>query len=235
MKTNRYTFIGLLVLSLCLLAGCVDADMHITVHADGSGVYRLKMLTNPLLTEKLQPIRKKAEAKGYQIRDLKKGNQTGWIAEKRVSNIADDPPARDLLEEISPGGKEAGLLPSLPDKKQGPLKVVNGFFNTSITFKENLNLKRLSTDDPLGKNLIDQMNLNLKLTLPLEPEAHNADNVSADGKTLTWNLKPGESNPVRVQMQVPNPVGWGILLLTLLIITVIAFWLIRRSRRRHVR
>lgn len=225
----------LLLLGLCLilLGGCVDADMHVTIHKDGSGIYRLQVLTNPLVEEELNPLKEKLTEKGYQIKSLQKGEQSGWIAEKKVDNIATEPPTEDF-ENMTPQGKSAAALPFIEDMNKGPLKVESQLFHILIHFKTDVDLKGMVTEDPFGQAFLKKMNLRLKMTLPIAAKDHNADEVSEDGKTLTWNLKPGEVNPIKIDVELPNPIGWilVIALVTVILLILFVIWVVKRSRKK---
>ncbi|PTM59999.1 DUF3153 domain-containing protein [Desmospora activa] len=230
----------LLVLCLLLLSGCVDADMHVTINWDGSGTYQLKVLSNPLLAEQLTSYKESLERKGYEVESIEEGEQIGWVASRSVENVAEDPPGEDLLEELTPEGKTASSLPFpiLGEENIGPLQVDSGLFITHIRFQREVDLTTLVGDDPLQQAFAKEMNLTLRLTLPLEPDEHNANEVSDDGKTLAWDLKPGEVQTVEVNWDIPNPYTLVLivlligLLIGLLLIVLMVRWIRRRRRRR---
>ncbi|OYD09045.1 DUF3153 domain-containing protein [Paludifilum halophilum] len=234
MMKHHHTFFHITWLALCmiLLGGCVNADMHVTVNMDGSGSYRIQVLSSPLVEKELQPVREKLEQNGYQVEELKKGKQTGWVAEKQVDNVAEEPP-NQLMEDFSPEGKSASLLPFMEDMEKGPVKVNAELFRYVIRFQDDLDLRAMASENPVEKAFLNEMNLRFKLTLPLEPKDHNADSVSEDGKTLTWNLAPGEKNPVLVEVEFPNPIGWILVAAGtfLLVVLFVIFWVLRRKRR----
>jgi hypothetical protein len=81
----------------------------------------------------------------------------------------------------------------------------------------------------LGDSLGDLLHLKLMLTLPIAPDNHNADNVTDGGKTLTWNLKPGQDNPIFMEAEFPNPLGWGAIILVAVILLIV--WRVRKKRQ----
>ncbi|GGE20161.1 hypothetical protein GCM10011571_22640 [Marinithermofilum abyssi] len=224
--------IAIILLFTLLLTGCVNADVHITVNKDGSGTYEMKLLSHPLIADQLEPMKKKIEKKGYQVKNISQGNQTGWIAVKKVDNIANEPPTEDF-KDLSPTGKSASMLP-LTDMKKGPVSVDVRPFTYLITLKTNADLQSMGTDNFLGQAVMDQVHLRFKLTLPIKPDKSNADEVSPDGKTLTWKLKPGKKNPIFVQAALPNPIGWGAVILgaILVLVVLVIVWVIRRKKKR---
>ncbi|PTX61787.1 uncharacterized protein DUF3153 [Melghirimyces profundicolus] len=226
-------FLLILISLSVLIGGCVDADMHVIVHWDGSGEYRLKMLTHPLLGRELGPLQQRIENAGYRVKKIREGSRRGWLAVKKVENIAEDPPGQDLKREFTPKDPSASIGPLPGDQEQGPVKVDARTFTCLIRFRTNVDLRSIQTANQLEQAFLDAAELNLKLTLPLKAEKHNADSVSGDGRTMTWHLKPGQNNPVFFQLKVPNPVTWALIGLgVILLLIILTVGLIRRRRRR---
>ena len=48
------------------------------------------------------------------------------------------------------------------------------------------------------------MDFKFKMTLPVKPISSNASNVSEDGKTLEWQLMPGQKNTVEMGFKILN-------------------------------
>ncbi|WP_091567646.1 DUF3153 domain-containing protein [Melghirimyces thermohalophilus] len=214
---------------LILLTGCVHGDYHISVNPDGSGLYRLKVLTQPLLLRELDPLRAQIKKSGYQIRKTEEGDQIGWIAEKQVDNVVEEPPGEDLKKALTPAGKSAGLIPLPEERTTGPVQVNKSWFFYRITLDTEADLTQLKADNPLEQVWVDELDLNLKLSLPIKTDQHNADRLSQNGKTLGWHLKPGTTNPIYVEIEFPNPVGWGITGTGILVMALL-LWRYRRSR-----
>lgn len=63
----------------------------------------------------------------------------------------------------------------------------------------------MGAQDPESKKMVqgmlDQVQYNFTLNLPVKPETQNADSVAGDGKSLTWNLKKTISEGKDVRMQ----------------------------------
>lgn len=234
-RHRKQTALIPLFVVILFLTGCVNADYHITVHKDGSGTYRMKVLTQPMIADELGSFREKLERNDYQVREIQEGDLVGWVAEKQVGNVAKDPPGQDLKDAFSSAGKSASLFPLPEEKSTGPVRIEKNWFQYRILLRTDADLSNLKADNPVEQFLWDETNLRLRLTLPLEPKEHNADKVSDDGKTLTWMLDPGEKNPVRVSVEFPNPVGWILTFVGAFILLIPLLWLLfrfLRSRRR---
>lgn len=222
---------------LVMLTGCVNATMHITVHSDGSGVYQLKLLSNPLLVEQMAPIKNRLQQKGYQVKAVTEGNQTGWVAEKQVDNVLKEPPDKNMFKDLLPNKPSASLAsvstddaPQTGSFNQPVFHFDPGFFTLKFRIDTHIDLRSMKDlgGSFFGDSLGDLMHLKLMLTLPIAPHKYNADSVSDGGKTLTWNLKPGQDNPIFMEVEFPNPLGWGAIILVAVIVFIV--WRMRKKR-----
>lgn len=256
MKPRKKSFrmFILAVLMIVILTGCVDAHMHITVNLDGSGTYEIKVLSNPLVVAQFAEFKKQLEQEGYQIRDVEENGKKGWVAVKEVDDLAKEPPLKEMEDSVNsairawahqvassdPTALAAGAVPF--DGLGEGFRVENSFLTTRIVVDTDADMTHLKqgAGNEFGglENLIfDQMNLNFILTLPIEVKEHNATSVSPDGKTLTWKLKPGEKNPIHMMIEIPNFVGWGILLggILLLLVLIAIFVIVALKKKRRKR
>lgn len=227
----------LILLCLLLLSGCADADMHVTVNWDGSGTYQIKVLSHPLVMQELESFKEALQQKGYNLQPIQEGKRIGWIATRLVENVAQDPPGEDIMDLLSTEGKTAHASPySLLNRvDNGPIQVDSNLFRIHITFYREFDLTAL-TESSIRQAFINEMNLTFRLTVPLIPDQHNADQVSADGRTLTWNLQPEQVESVQVEWDIPNPITVSILVLFafVLLLVLITTWIIRRGRRKRL-
>ncbi|SEN16564.1 DUF3153 domain-containing protein [Lihuaxuella thermophila] len=251
-KTGKALMIAL-VMAL-LLTGCVDASMHITINMNGSGTYEVKVLTNEWVLPQFDQLKERLQQAGYQLQEIEQGGKKGWMAVKNVESVLDEPPGKELQDgantalqfftrgTASTSGTDARFVAEAPPLQglDKPFRVENSLFTTTLLFETNVDLTRLNEKmdgwGDLNQLIMDQMRLNLILTLPVKVDEHNATAVSDGGKTLTWKMKPGENNPIHMAIRIPNPITWGILIIAgfiLLIIAVVV--LIRRRRKRKKR
>ncbi|MCS1350069.1 GGIII-like transmembrane region-containing protein [Mechercharimyces sp. CAU 1602] len=253
-KYKRFLFIILLIFPL-MLSGCIDADTHITVHKDGSGEYEFKvLLTQSMLSdyvdESFVEIKQAFIDEGFNVAPLEEDGKKGFLATKEVDNIADEPPFEDmdkfkgkLSSYLDPDSADqlmastnSAMLPmgatsslTVPPLFQNGYQLEQSFLFYTFRINTEADLTDMGGDGSLLSDLImDQVNLRLLFTLPVEPQEHNADTVVDDGKTLIWNVEPGKKNPVAMTLQVPNPFGWivlgaGGLLLIIGIVVLIIF------------
>jgi hypothetical protein len=252
MKKKWTKIIVFLLVLTVFLTGCIDADMHITINRDGSGKYEIKVLTNPLILSQFNDFKNRLSSHGYQIRTLDEGDKQGWVAVKEVKSVIDDPPGKEFKDEANSAfrffGNQTASLPKddhplaihsfSPIKGLGKgFKVKNGLFTTTLVYNTHVDLTRLKQSDAYGLDqlIFNKMNLRLILTLPVKVDQSNATQVSPDGKTLIWKIRPGEDNPIYMSVKIPNPITWFILILMIVLLLIIALivWMRRRKRNRN--
>ncbi|WP_164491733.1 DUF3153 domain-containing protein [Staphylospora marina] len=220
---------------LLLAAGCVNAHARLTLHVDGSGTYEYKVVSNELILSRLEPVKNRLRESGYRIIPVTEKDLQGWIAVKEVENIVKEPPGTEFREwvheAVQPAGMDGVSVFSGPDDR--PLSVRHDLLFTTVTLDKDVDLTRWKRSDLFGLEqlLYDRMNLKFILSLPVKPDDHNATSASDDGRTLTWNIRPGEHNRIWIRKTFPNPFTWGGVLI--LAITAGTFFLIRAVRKRR--
>lgn len=76
------------------------------------------------------------------------------------------------------------------------------------------------------------MAFDFKLTLPVDLYGDNNANVE-DGRTLTWNVTLADTEPIQMQVYVPNV--WNIVIVLIILVVVIATAIILFVRKRKQR
>lgn len=227
----------LLIVATAFLSGCVNADFHLTINKDGSGDFSYKMLMDPALlafssmsedgtsTDPLGEMLNDAKKSGFTTTNLSENGKTGFEAKKHIAN----------LQEDLKNGKLFGQTSMDKNIKPGEGLVVNkGFFKTEYNFKMDFDMTSMSGNsssqsseiDAMAQSLLRSMNFNFLLTMPVKAQTHNASKIEDDGKTLVWNLIPGQKNEIAMTASVWNVtniamLGGGILVV-LIIVTVMA-------------
>ncbi|MBA4494209.1 DUF3153 domain-containing protein [Paenactinomyces guangxiensis] len=252
MKKKKTVKILLVAIAMALiLTGCVDAHMHVTINLDGSGTYEVKILSNKMIASQFDDLKQRLAQYGYQVKELDEGNKKGWVATKIVDNVVEEPPGKEFqdganaaLEFFSKRTASANTTdlqyatPSISGLGK-EFKVENSLFTTTLIFDTNVDLTDLNEgSDTLGslnQMILDQINLNFILTLPVEVDKHNATSVSDDGKTLTWKIKPGEKNPIYMAIDIPNFLTWGIIIVLGIIVLIIVIIVLVSRRKKKKR
>lgn len=231
MHKRNHLFQRLLCLSFfLLLTGCVNADIHVNIHKDGSGTYQVKVITNEWILSNLTSVKNQLEEQGFQLKEIANGSQKGWVAEKQVKSVMDEPPTK-VFQVLHPSGSSPAMS---PEQAEG-LTVHHQIFTTNIVYKDVIDFTDQMQQQGMEQWFFEQMNFRFHLTTPLQAKEHNATVMENDEKTLIWHIDPTKPNPIHVTYVIPNPVTWGVILLiagTGLIAGVI-WWI--RSRRRKKR
>lgn len=227
------------VLLLLFTVGCVDSRIGVAVNKDGSADLTLRVTADSSLavylgtgTDVLAEYRNEALDAGFEISEIDGNGETGFLASKHVD---------DLKTSVAMG-RLFGLSFFDPELSTG-----SGFFITESPFKTTYRVE-LDYDNSLLSDYVDPglvtsslrnvLNAEFVLTLPVVPSEHNADSVSPDGKTLTWNLLAEGSTGIQAKAEVykvGNMIALGVLVLVLILIVVLYSRraLLRHGRRRE--
>lgn len=227
MHRRNHLFPWLIFLSLILLfTGCVNADIHVNIHKDGSGIYRAKVVTNEWILSNLTTVKNQLQEQGFQLQEVSSGSQKGWVAEKHVKSVMDEPPAK-AFQALS------GSSPAMSREPAGGIKIQHQLFTSKITYDDVIDFSDQLPQPGMEQWFFEQMYFRFHLTTPLQAEEHNATTMENDGKTLTWHINPAKPNPIHVTYVIPNPVTWGLILLIAAAGLIAGgIWLIRSRRRK---
>jgi hypothetical protein len=207
-------FLALLLccLVLTLAAGCVDTRYHLTVNRDGSGDIDLKIAFTDLAlrllgetgTDPLATLTSDLMLDGYNITAFREGGKTGIIAKKHLDRISQ--------QNLDLGALQVVQTASASTAKDGGFHVQRGFFKTRYIVEAQVDPGGFTGISQLGgldSYLLNQLNFEFVLTLPIRPDNHNAYAIHDDGRTMVWKLVPGQKNRLMVEASHWNPVGLG--------------------------
>jgi hypothetical protein len=215
-------FVIFFILLCTILGGCVQGDLHVTVHKDGSGIYQWKVLTNAKAKHYVKHIVPIYSKKGYEAKMIQEKGKVGFVATKPVKNIAKEPLNKEIETAIPSEwiekNKPKTVLSTTSNKNissENSLKELTinpGFWKTSLLYQTNVNMQKnidylAGPYAPYISGLLDHLKFRFLLSLPIVPNKQNATAVSDDGKTLTWNLKLGHNNPILIGTDVPTPIA----------------------------
>lgn len=221
----------LILASLLFIAGCGDARYHLTVNRDGSGDVDLRIaldnLTLDLLgqarADPLTALRGVLEEDGYAVTTLQGANQRGVIARKHVPELT---PQGMGLARLPWATAAAALSPGI--------QLRPGFIKNRYRFEAEIDPMAFALVrelDGLESYLLARMEYELALTLPVPASEHNADSISDGGKTLVWQLVPGQAKAVLVEAQQWNPLGLAFTALLLVFLGAGAYWYLRKQKK----
>lgn len=217
-----------LLIFILILTGCQSASIHgeafIKVNKDGSGQYRLTLLTHPSVMHLFQEYKPILLHHQFEIEEILNGKQAGWVATKKFSNI---------LEEKFP-------LAVFSSTKNQPLKqaidIQSGFYYKQIQVDYPVDLTFITEEFPITRYLSNRIHLYLTVSLPVPFQEQNANSISSDQKTATWKLEVGKINRIQAKVKIPNPMGWiltSIGILLLLILGIVGFKLRNKKSTVH--
>lgn len=230
--TCRNLFIGLCC--ILFLTGCAQAKIHMKTSWDLSGTYEVSILHDPRLAKITDWLIQHYQRKGYQIERRKEKEKVGFFAYKKVANILETPIQQDfpdfsklmdswltILRSDLPVVKSPSSTP-IPNTISQAAKHLtwnSDLFTTQILYRnQELNLTRVpihkiyaTYKQFFGQGDEAPPTLQFEVTLPIAPDNSNANQIRNEGKTLLWDLKFGQKNPIYMAVEIPNPITISIL------------------------
>jgi hypothetical protein len=237
MGKSKTVFLLMLLTLALSFTGCVDAKFHIFINHDGSGDLVYRMLMDPTVLsltgqysggDPLKTMVEEAQKTGFTTVPVTDSGKKGFEARKHITDIAAAVKKGDLFGKASP---DTSFKPG-----QG-LKIKKGFLKTVFILNSDLDMSKMGnglsgeTDEQkmMAQTMLRSMKFDFALTLPVKAKSSNASKVEDNGKTLVWNLIPGEHNQVTMEAE-----AWNVTNLILLIVVGLAvmvgliFFLIKR-------
>ncbi|GGN98703.1 hypothetical protein [Saccharibacillus kuerlensis] len=232
LQKNKRLYALIVPIVLCLLlSACAQGVVDVTVNTDGTADIRMDAaIDNSALNtlgqgDLFEKIAAGLREQGIDAQAVNKDDQTLLTASKKV--------------ELS--GSE---IPELPDGITLQNRREDGLFSTTYHIVVTANPPQLFPNESssltgfigsrlLGRFINREFDFDFKLNLPIKPDAHNADEISANGRSMTWHLSPTRENRIELSVTVPDVkriiyTASGALIV---IIGIVAFLLLRRKRR----
>lgn len=180
------SLIILLIVMLFALSGCANVKYSTTINKDGSGdivyIYTInKAVINNLGKNNenaTASMREKAEKAGYTVEDHEDEEMVGFKALKNVQDITKKPYLLDVFDKYIQNGEDSKI------------KIKNSLFGKTYSQSVIVNSKDLEQLEELGGKI--QYTINI----PIKVGKTNADIISADRKTLTWDIRLGQEQEI---------------------------------------
>ena len=237
-RAKTLTIAAVALLLAALLAGCVHADAHLTINADGSADYAVDLalsddVIQPAKAQGQDPFASSAadlKADGFEVTPVEADGYTGIHVSKHFKDAAKigADGSLDKLNTLLGGANKNFAV-----KKQA------GLFSTTYTVHADMDPSMLlGSQFDLGdaaKVFLDQARVTMAVTLPQKADSHNATEVSGDGLTYTWQLQLDKSASIDLAVTLTNwtnilLVGGGAFVVIVLIIVIAA---VAKGRRRR--
>lgn len=173
MKKILVVLMTLFITAFC--TGCFKGEFGLTIKEDGSAVVHQKVLGIPALKNDLENQKRKdlSEYPNADVRTIREGNMSGYVLTKEYANIG-----------------EVALFKDLGNGKGHGLRCHKGWFydyyDMDVVIEVNDNV--LDEGQEFEQMALSQIQMNSVLNLPYPAKTSNADNVTNEGKTLTWNM-----------------------------------------------
>lgn len=174
-----------MVMLLFVLTGCVKVDYEVQLNKNGSAdvafIYAFEKEALEQMGAKPEDATKEMESQseknGFKLESFTDDKYVGFKASKHI----------DKAEDVSL--QEAFGEGYVKDSENNKIKVEKNGSKTVYSQNAEIDLSGLN-----GMEKAITMKYTVKL--PVKAKTNNAQEVSKDGKTLTWNLKAGEVTKV---------------------------------------
>ncbi|MFM9276811.1 DUF3153 domain-containing protein [Paenibacillus jiagnxiensis] len=230
---------------LLLLCSCAKGDAQATVHIDRSIDLDVEVsvsenaLSSLYLQNALEDYKQPLEQYGIQIEPLQESGREGFQLHHTFTAAQSDgrTDPEEALQRLSQQLPKGMTLSSAVKKHffttDYQLQLTADFLQMLPDGDQSLADKLESMNFIAKKLLSRQLDFSFDLTLPIRPLSHNADRVTDDGKTLTWDISPLSENRLELAVRVPN-LGRIAAVTAAVLLAVIAFvlFIVRRRKKR---
>ncbi|ULO08355.1 hypothetical protein H1230_05960 [Paenibacillus sp. 19GGS1-52] len=229
-KRLLWLIIGLLSM-LLLLSGCAKGTAHVTVNKNGSidvaVKLRLDASTQALLSGKMEDsLVSKLQAAGIPLQKIQDGKATEYQFLKSYASVE---------EMKSFSGKWEGVDTKVSTQNRWLYTKYNVEAQPQMNVymdKAMDNIGTLGIPKSLARLLLKSFAIDFKLTLPVDLFGDNNATVQ-EGRTLTWHITLADTEPIQMEVYVPNIKNIVIAasVVALILVVLVVLWFRRRKRR----
>lgn len=210
------SLISIMAILLIALTGCVSVNYEVTLNKDGTAdvayIYGFEKETLQQLgasaEDMTSDMKANAETSNYQIEAYSDDKIEGFKAKKHIEN----------LSEISL--EDAFGSENVKDSEENQIKIEKKGSKTFYSQKASIDLSEMD------ESTASMVTMKYVIKLPVKVGENNASEVSEDGKTLTWNLKAGETNEISFEAEsnyLTTIIMISIAILLVIIILIVVF------------
>ena len=187
---------ALVVLLLVALTGCVNVNYELSLDKKGGAnvAYSYEADKEYLDYAEFDDMKEKAKNEGYAIEEYETDKYQRFKATKKFDNASDVSLEKVFGEDYA------------KDTEEGKLKVEKEGSKTLISQNTEIDLTNV------------EGSIKYTVKLPAKAESNNANVVSEDGKTLTWELTPSGKNTIQYSATVK---GLGIVPIICIVVAVV--------------
>ncbi|WP_340004997.1 hypothetical protein MHH52_24790 [Paenibacillus sp. FSL K6-0276] len=220
-----------LLLMIILISGCSNGTVHVTVNknqsVDLTMNVKLDSRTEALISDKMEKsLTDKLKDEGIQLEKRQEGKSTVYQIQKNYTSFGDISSTSMGLDivNLQLNTKENWLYTRYDVEAQPKF---NSYMDTIMD-----NMGTLSLSKPIIQAVLKNLAFDFKLTLPIDLFGENNATVE-EGRTLTWNVTLGDTEPIKMQVYVPNV--WNIVIVLIILVVVIITTIILFIRKRKHR
>lgn len=222
MRPRRKGFIAIILICLLsiLVSGCASGQAHITVHENGSAdadlTFGLEQQVkayigtyNPFTT-----LEDELHNNGFVIKPFESQSEFGFQASKHLESIGLEPKQSGVAHAATKSTLENNEFISFHTEQvdkyfysvyyvTGKLNISSYYNNLLQTINKQFKVAQ-SAPSFVASQIRQNLDLRVKVSLPVKAITSNANNVSFDGKDLEWQIDPTSENTVTMAITVPN-------------------------------
>lgn len=221
------------LIALCLmLSACAKGELDVKIKTDGTADIAVNALVDDSALDTLgqsdlpERIASGLRDQGFDAEATRQGDQSGIRASRNVKLDADR-----QMPDIPGVTVESSAKPGLFFTERSFVVTTD---SSELIPKQNSSIGGFLGSRLLGGLVEKEFDFDFKLTLPIKPGSNNADEVSADGRTLTWHLAATRENRIELAMNVPNirNIVYAASAVLLVLIALTVFLILRRKRKK---
>lgn len=228
LKWRGYGVLGLLLM-LILLSGCSTGTAHVTVNTNGSVDLAVHMKVDSraeaFISDKMEDaLTDRLKEEGIQLEKSQDGKSTVYQFLKSYASFEEMSSISGGLDivDVKLDTKDKWLYTRYDIEARPKL---NSYMDTIMD-----NMGTFSLSKPIAKAILQNLSFDFKLTLPMDLYGEN--NAAVDeGRTRTWKVTLADTEPIKMQVYVPNVTNIVIVLIILLVVIITAIFLFIRKRK----
>lgn len=225
---RKYSILGLLVLMI-MLTGCSTGTAHVTVNSSGSVDLAVQMKVNTraeaLISQSMEDtLISKLKEQGIQLEKSQDGKSTIYQFLKSYASFEDMSALSGGLDivDVKVDTQDHWLYTKYNVEAEPKL---NSYIDTIMD-----NIGNFSLSKPIARAILQNLAFDFKLTLPMD--LYGDTNAAVDeGRTRTWKVTLADTEPIKLQVYVPNVMNIVIVCILLLIVVSTAIILFIRKRK----
>lgn len=216
------SLITMMLILLVILTGCVNINQEVTINKNGTAdiacIYGFdKSSLQQLGTSAeniIDGIKQKAEENEYEIEAYSDDEVEGFRAKKHVNNLSDISLGEIVGEEY------------VPNTEENQFKLQKKGLKSEYSQNAKIDLSYMD------ETTASMITIKYVINLPTKAGDNNANEVSNNGKTLTWNLVAGKINEVNFTATAFNSTAIIIMcVLVALIVLVVVIIILKKVKK----